>query len=278
VADASDRQSRRTGAPGGSRRRPLLIPLLAAFVVTVSAVVWAGFASGRVSFGCTFTPADRCLRVLFVGNSYTSTNDLPLTFSRLASAGGWTAETTMVAPGGASLGDHANDETLAAAFSTGSGRGPWTAVILQEQSEIPALAANRDALMAPAASMLARRIQLSGARPYLLETWAHRDGLPSAGLDYAAMQAAIDDAYRTIARQTGSGLVPAGEAWERALAAAPQIQLWNEDGSHPAPAGTYLAACVLYQVLTGSSPVGLSETAGLDAATAATLQRIAAGE
>jgi hypothetical protein len=278
LADAQYGQTRRPGTSGGSRRRPLLIPLLVVFVLSVVGVVWAGFASGRVSLGCTFAPADRCLRILFVGNSYTSTNDLPLTFSRLASSGGWTAETTMVAPGGASLADHAANDTLAAGIADGSGRGPWTAVILQEQSDIPALAANRDALMAPAASMLARRIVISGARPYLLETWAHRDGLPSAGLDYAAMQAAIDEAYRSVARQTGSGLVPAGEAWERAQAAALPIELWVDDGSHPAPAGTYLVACVLYQALTRSSPVGLSETAGLDAATAAALQRIAAGE
>jgi hypothetical protein len=255
-----------------------MLPLLIAIVLMVVAAVWAGFASGRVSFGCAFAPADRCLRLLFVGNSYTSVNDLPLMFTRLAASGGWTAETTMIAPGGATLTDHAASETLASGISAGMGGGSWTGVILQEQSEIPALAANRDALMAPAASILARRIQLSGARPYLLETWAHRDGLPSAGLDYSSMQSAIDDAYRAVARQTGSGLVPVGEAWQQTLARAPAIQLWQEDGSHPASAGTYLAACVLYQTITGSSPVGLSEAAGLDPATAATLQRVAAGE
>ena len=112
----------------------------------------------------------------------------------------------------------------------------------------------------------------------MLETWAHRDGLPGAGLNYAAMQTAINDAYRAIERQTGSGLVPAGEAWQRTLAAAPSIALWADDGSHPTPAGTYLTACVLYQVLIGASPVGLHETAGLDAATAEALQQIAAGQ
>jgi hypothetical protein len=278
VADASARQARRRAASGGFRRRPLLIPLLVAFVLTAVVVAWAGFASGRLSLGCAVAPADRCLRILFVGNSYTSTNDLPLTFSRLASSGGWTAETTMVAPGGASLADHASNESLAAMIAAGNGRGPWTAVILQEQSDIPTLAANRDALMAPAASTLARHALMSGARPYLLETWAHRDGMPSAGLDYAAMQAAIDEAYRLVARQTGSGLVPAGEAWQRAAAEATSPALWSDDGSHPAPAGTYLVACVLYQALTGASPMGLGETAGLDAATAAALQRIAAGQ
>ena len=165
----------------------------------------------------------------------------------------------------------------AGTFRGVNGQGPWTAVVLQEQSQIPAISTTRDRDMAPAASALAKRILLIGARPYLLQTWAPRDGMPGAGLDYTAMQDAIDESYRALAVRTGSGLVPAGEAWKRALAEAPAIALWADDGSHPSMAGTYLAACSLYLALTGSSPVGLSETAGLDSAVAAALQGIVAG-
>ena len=273
-ADA-DLQPRPRRQRRGERR--LLLPLVAAFLVVLVGGVWVGFATGRVSFGCAFTPANRCLRVLFLGNSYTSVNDLPVTFARLAAAGGWTAETTMVAPGAATLADHAASSTIAAVLGAGNGQGPWTAVVLQEQSQIPAIATTRDRDMAPAASALAKRILLIGARPYLLQTWAPRDGMPGAGLDYTAMQDAIDESYRALAVRTGSGLVPAGEAWKRALAEAPAIALWADDGSHPSMAGTYLAACSLYLALTGSSPVGLSETAGLDSAVAAALQGIVAG-
>ena len=37
----------------------------------------------------------------------------------------------------------------------------------------------------------------------------------------------------------------------------PDIQLYDKDGSHPSPAGTYLTACVFYTVLSKKSPVGL---------------------
>jgi hypothetical protein len=37
----------------------------------------------------------------------------------------------------------------------------------------------------------------------------------------------------------------------------PSLSLYHEDGSHPAPAGSYLAACVFYAVLLDKSPIGL---------------------
>ena len=35
------------------------------------------------------------------------------------------------------------------------------------------------------------------------------------------------------------------------------MQLFDPDGSHPSPLGTYLNACVFFNILTGESPVGL---------------------
>src|SRR5262245_4309929 len=59
------------------------------------------------SSGCGDKP-DGCLRVLFLGNSYTQVNDLPDTFAALARAGGHRVEVAMVAPGGQTLAGHAS--------------------------------------------------------------------------------------------------------------------------------------------------------------------------
>ena len=238
-------------------------------------LVLAGLAGGSLLLsrgtGCAFA-GDRCLRVLFIGNSYTSANDLPSMFASLVRSGGGAAEVRMIAPGGAFLSDQAASTDVAAAIAGTA----WTAVVLQEQSMAPAARETRDGRMAPAAAALVTQIRQVGAQPYLLETWAHRDGWPERGLDRAGMQAAIDAAYREIGARTGSFVVPAGEAWDRALRDAPTVALWQADGSHPSMAGTYLAACVLYASITGRSPDGLVETAGLTPADAAILQRIAA--
>lgn len=47
------------------------------------------------------TNGEQCLRILFIGNSYTFYNDLPGTFAELARAGGHQVEVQMVANGGA---------------------------------------------------------------------------------------------------------------------------------------------------------------------------------
>ena len=77
-----------------------------------------------------------CTRVLFIGNSYTNVNNLPGVFAELAGSGGHKVETGMAAPGGWTLANHvASTDTLGQLKSSA-----WNFVVLQEQSEIPAMA------------------------------------------------------------------------------------------------------------------------------------------
>ena len=76
------------------------------------------------------------------------------------------------------LADHAGDPD---ARTTLAG-SHWDWVVLQEQSQIPALASDRQTLTAPAVAQLGAMVVAAGSKPMLLETWAHRDGRPAAGL------------------------------------------------------------------------------------------------
>lgn len=265
------------GVPGGwsmtDARRPRAAQktVLALALLAGVLAVLGGLLAARLP-ACALTPQDQCTRVLFIGNSYTYVNDLPGTFARLAASGGHRVETGMYAPGGAFLADEAADPDIAALISGTR----WSAVVLQEQSQRPA-STSEAALFQGAATRLAAMAANASARPMLLETWAHRDGWPELGMDYAAMQAAIDRGYASAGAVAGAVVVPAGEAWRRVLAADATVPLWQDDGSHPAAAGTYLAACVLYRTLFGESPVGLGDHEGLPDAIAADLQRAAAG-
>lgn len=228
--------------------------------------------------GCA--PADPCAgvqgpvtHVLFIGNSYTYVNDLPSTFRALACSGGHKVETGMSAQGGWTLAQHQASPDTARALEGSR----WDYVVLQEQSEVPAVQASRDQTMAPAVRQLVARIRARGARPVLFLTWGHRDGLPDYGLsDYAAMQFALSTAYLTLGRELNVAVAPVGEAWGAARSQSPPLDLWQDDGSHPNMQGTYLAAGVFYAVIFRQSPVGLSDTAGLPASTARTLQSLAA--
>jgi len=191
---------------GPSQHRADMSGRIAAFLLVLAAAL-AGVACSPAA-GCS--AQDDCLRVLFVGNSYTQVNDLPGTFAALARAGGHRAEVGMGAEGGQTLAGH-----VASANTQGQlTPGRWDVVVLQEQSQLPSVAWSRDSEMAPAARSLVDEIRGLGARPVLFSTWAHRDGWPEHGLQTeAAMQSAIDAAYLGLSQQLGIGVVPVGEAW-----------------------------------------------------------------
>jgi hypothetical protein len=247
------RRSRRI-APPGLRRHVSLV--LAALVT----------ACGRAP-----APPAPPLRVLFVGNSYVFTNDLPRTFATLAQAGRRPVAVDMTAEPGWTLAQHAASartrDKLAAQ--------PWNVVVLQEQSIVPAVAASRAAGMFPAVRQLTQEIRARRGEPVLLLTWGRRDGLRDLGVpDYRAMQDQITAGYLAIADELGERVAPAGVAWQ-AAALEPGPALWQPDGSHPTPAGTYLTACVLYATLFRASPVGLPAPDGLSPEAARRLQDLA---
>jgi hypothetical protein len=217
--------------------------------------------------------SDPVVHILFIGNSYTYVNDLPGVFSQLACAGGHKVETAMAAEGGWTLADHiASSQTLEKL-----NQEKWDYVVLQEQSEMPAIEVSRTRVMYPAVRLLVHKIEELGAVPILFMTWGHADGVPEAGiLTYEDMQARLYTGYMDIARELRIPVAPVGSAWLEARSQPTPLDLWQSDGSHPNENGTYLAACVFYATLFRQSPEGLSYRSGLSLETAQALQTIAA--
>jgi hypothetical protein len=111
---------------------------------------------------CDKTQGEKaCTQILFIGNSYTYMNDLPDTFSELSSAGGHTVEAGISAQGGWALSDHVNSEDTQKQISSSK----WDFVVLQEQSQIPAVPFSRTEMMYPAARILVHKIENAGATP-----------------------------------------------------------------------------------------------------------------
>lgn len=181
------------------------------------------------------------LRVLFIGNSYTFVNDLPRTLQAMALAStpavgleiGWAVF------GGGTLQRHWGDTAVVELVR----RGRWDYVVLQEQSLLPIEAPDSMLLYG---SRLAQEIVAAGATPVLYLTWA-RKNRPSA-------QDTLDRAYLSLARATGGLVVPVGPAWQEFRRLDPGSDLYMEDGSHPSPLGSFLAASAFYRVLFGAPP------------------------
>jgi hypothetical protein len=198
--------------------------------LVASAVLLCTTASGAAA------PA-KSLRVLFVGNSLTATNDLPAYVAGLAASGGHRVEHEAVTVGGYSLEDHWNLGDARRALATRS----WDVVVMQQgPSALPESQAN----LREWASRFADEARSKGTRPALLTVWpeSYRQGaLPEVIRSYARAAAAA-----------GAELLPAGLAWERAWGCNRRLALYGGDGFHPSPLGTYAAALVVYGRLFGA--------------------------
>lgn len=210
------------------------------------------------------------LDVLFIGNSYIYTNDLPAVFALLARAAGYTVHAEVSANPGWSLDQHAKSGTTLSMIT----KKRWDYVVLQEQSVLPIFKADRLQKMLPAARILNKKAKHAGAKTILMMTWGRKAGLPDAGCrDFKDMQAELSKGYAEVANELNAIVAPVGTAWKNVLAIKPFFPLWQEDGSHPSVSGTYLAACVLFSVIYKESPVGIDYKFGLTESTALLLQR-----
>lgn len=198
-------------------------------------------------------PALRSTRILFIGNSYSYFNNLPEIIAKLAEAGYQSnVETRMVAPGGWRLRDHwEKGEALKALHDS-----KWDYVVLQEQSTLGVnyflegrTRIAGDEVFKPYAQKWAAEIRKTGAIPVFYLTWARKANPED--------QAALNYAYINVAKVSGARVAPVGIAWSRVREQLPALELFINDGSHPSPAGSYLAGCTLYATIFHQSPIGL---------------------
>ena len=179
----------------------------------------------------------------------------------------------------------------------------WNTVVLQEHSmrALPAHHGGQPELFREYATRLEQAVHTASpaARVYLFQTWPRADlcyppGSPYAGLPLDSMAQELHTSYYALLRQNPrlAGVVPAGDAWLRAIEAgvaqrnpyAPEsgkLDLWAEDHYHPSNYGAYLNTCVLFGEITGRDPrtLGGTERAaaalGITPAQAISLQRLA---
>lgn len=194
------------------------------------------------------------LRVLLVGNSYTRFNLMPQLIERLASSAQSSArlEVDVEARGGSTLRRHWRQGRALSLIRSGR----YTHVVLQDHS---LRTIDRPGEFTEYVARFARAIEAANARAVLYGTWPRH---PSARLyrkhpflrSFAEMAEIVHTAYRGAADRVDAQLAPVGQAFERALAAHPEVALYRKDATHPTLAGSFLAACVLYGTLTGDDP------------------------
>jgi hypothetical protein len=185
------------------------------------------------------------LRVLFIGNSLTVANNLPAMVTAIGRQQGVTIQCETVAFPDFSLDDHLQRGDAARAIA----RGGWSFVVLQQGPS--ALPESRVQLRA-SVKTLDQAVHRVGAKTAMYMVWPSttRPG------DFDR----VSESHAIAAGDVGGVLLPAGDAWRAAWRHDPRLALYGSDGFHPTPLGTYLVALVVYERLSGRSPVGLPPT------------------
>jgi hypothetical protein len=219
-------------------------------------------------------------KVLFIGNSYIYTNNMPLMLQTLAAAQGDTLVYDESVPGGYSLANHCtNATTIAKIFSQ-----QWDLVVLQDQSELPSFPPAQVATdVYPYAHKLDSMIHANDSctQTMFLMTWGHANGDPlNCGFypvicTYAGMQGRLRTSYMEMTHDNHAVLAPVGIAWKAIMDSFPSIWLYMADSSHPVVPGSYLESCVLYSSIFHKKTFGSSYTSGLTVTVANTLQAVA---
>jgi uncharacterized protein DUF4886 len=219
--------------------------------------------------------APSATKVLIIGDSLLGKFDLPKMFSDIAASRGDPVDVLGHVPGLGmsvakrvlSLPDFMQKELPSKA---------WDFAVIQENSELPITS-----VVIPEVKSLSDAVRQNnaGTRLAFLVTWGFKDGdaancqAAAVLCSYDSMQDADNQVYEDMARDNSGSIVPVGQAWRIVRQTHPEINLYWDD-HHPSPRGTYLAACVLYDILFKKKSLG-ADPLKLDPAQAAILQHIA---
>ena len=187
------------------------------------------------------TPA---VRALFIGNSLTYANNLPAMIEAVAASAGLKGR---VVCRGIALPDFGLQEHWDQGDALrGIRNSQWTHVVLQQG---PSSQPDSRVILREFTKRFAFEVKAKGAKVVLYSTWTSRNRLN--------FMDDVVESYRLASEDVGGMLVPVGEGWRAAWSKDPSLPLYAEDQFHPSPMGTYLAALMFFQHLTGKSAIGL---------------------
>ncbi|MBS1548252.1 MAG: PKD domain-containing protein [Bacteroidetes bacterium] len=220
-----------------------------------------------------YISAQNTKNILFLGNSYTEVNNLPLLLKNVAISAGKNITYDSNTPGGHTLQGHFTNGTSPAKIAQGN----WDYVVLQEQSQIPSFPDNYvNTNMFPYAKKLDSLINKYNpcAETVFYMTWGRKNGdasncptLPTV-CTYVGMDNAIKTRYEMMAQQNQAIVSPVGAVWRYIRNNYPAIELYSSDESHPSLEGSYAAACAFYTVLFRDNPENITFNSTLNATTA----------
>lgn len=182
------------------------------------------------------------MRILMLGNSFISTNNMPQMLANLTGA-----KVVHHTRGGARLSEQLNPNTrLGSQTQAALQKEKWDYVVLQEMSHGPITAPKS---FFSSVERLCGQIRANGAVPILFATWAYqKDGakLMAKCWDYDEMAQKLSEAYHRAARENNALIADVGQQfYELSNTQA----LYAADGVHPSELGSHIAAETIVAVI-----------------------------
>ena len=210
-------------------------------------------------FSITLVNGQTTKKVLFIGNSYTSVNNLPLLVKNMAMSTGDALIYDSNMPGGARFLNHAVNATTLTKINSNA----WDYVVLQAQSQETSLSQTQmETEVYPYATTLCNAIRENNecSQPLFYMTWGRENGDASNCnfipwvCTYEGMDDAIRSSYEFMAQENHTELAPVGVVWRYLRTNYPSIDLYSSDSSHPSLEGSYAAACTFYAMIYKKDP------------------------
>ncbi|RMA58633.1 T9SS type A sorting domain-containing protein [Ulvibacter antarcticus] len=230
-----------------------------------------------VFFTVLFSYGQETKRVLFIGNSYTYYNNIPYMLSESALSTGDEIIFDKSVPGGSTFEYHASF----AATRDKIMQGDWDYVVLQEQSQRPALDETFVATYVyPYANQLNNLIEAYNpcGETLFYMTWGRKNGDATycdtwpPVCTYEGMDDLLRQRYMIMAENYEAEVSPVGAVWRYVREHHPEIELYFPDESHPYLAGSYIGAITFYTAIFRKDPTLVTFNSGLSISDATILK------
>lgn len=229
---------------------------------------------------CTVLNAQSTKKVLFIGNSYTSYNNLPKMIADAASTTGDTLIYDSHTLGGYSLKVHSQNNTVYSKMRSNT----WDYVTVQAQSQEPSFPLQQVRTETfPYAKILCDSIRQINkcAVPLFYMTWGRKNGdarnCPFAPwlCTYEGMDDSLYSRYMYMANVNEGLVSPVGRIWRYLRTNHASINLYTSDESHPSPEGSYAAMCAFYTLIFKKDPTAITFNYTINGAIAQTIRNAA---
>lgn len=194
--------------------------------------------------------------ILFIGNSYTHMNSMPVLFDKVAEAKGVKMHVEMNALSNHSFKMHSLRPELYAKLR----ERKWDYVVFQGFSrELSYPEKHIDTASLPYFQQMLDSVYANNTctNVLLYMTWGYKDGVVDRPeIDtYTKMSDSIRKGYEYVSMKYNLPIVPVGQVWQEVRNNS-KINLYREDGQHPTLEGSFLIAYTFFTAIFKNTPIG----------------------